>query len=281
MIILKYITEVKKQINLWKKQDLSIGLVPTMGYLHDGHKSLIDRAVKENDKVIVSIFINPSQFGPYEDFNKYPKNLQNDTELCKNSCIDILFIPEIQEMYPSESYTFVNVGKLTKGLCGATRPVHFKGVCTVVAKLFNITNPTRAYFGEKDAQQLAVIKRMVSDLNFDIEIIGCPIIREKDGLAKSSRNTYLSKQERKAALIINTSLENAKEALKIDVTNSEIIEKLIRDKIDKEPLAKVDYIEIVDSLTLTPIVKIQASTLVATAVYIGKTRLIDNFTWNR
>jgi pantoate--beta-alanine ligase len=281
MLILKNIKEVKKQIKLWKKQDLSIGLVPTMGYLHEGHKSLIDRAVKENDKVIVSIFINPTQFGPNEDFNRYPKDLQSDTKLCKNSCVDIIFIPETIEMYPTRPNTYINVIKLTEGLCGAKRPVHFKGVCTVVAKLFNIITPTRSYFGEKDAQQLVVIKRMVSDLNFGIEIIGCPIIRDDDGLAKSSRNSHLSDQEHKAALVISSSLKKAKEALKTGITDIETIKKLINDEIYKQPLAKVDYIEIVDSVTLNPVKKIQASTLVATAVYIGKTRLIDNFTWNK
>lgn len=202
--------EVRKQIKKWKREGFTIGLVPTMGFLHEGHESLIKRAAEENDKVVVSVFVNPTQFGKNEDLGSYPRDIKRDEVLCKKAGANLIFNPEPSEMYYKDASTVVNVNGLTEGLCGAKRPVHFGGVCLVVSKLFNIVTPDRAYFGEKDAQQLAVIKKMVKDLNFDIEIVGCPIVREFDGLAKSSRNTYLSLEERKAACILNESLILAK-----------------------------------------------------------------------
>ena len=197
----------------WKAQGLKVGLVPTMGYLHEGHVSLIKRAVKENDTVVVSVYVNPIQFGPNEDLEKYPRDLARDSELCSNAGADLIFHPEKNEMYADDFCTSVNVTGLTENLCGKSRPVHFGGVCTVVSKLFNIVNPDKAYFGQKDAQQLAVVRRMVRDLSMGIEIVGCPIIREEDGLAKSSRNTYLSPEERKAATILYKSLMLGKKAI--------------------------------------------------------------------
>lgn len=213
MIIFKTVNDVRSQVKEWKKQGLKVGLVPTMGYLHEGHESLIRKASKENDKVVVSIFVNPTQFGKNEDLGSYPRDLERDIEVCTRGRATAIFNPEVEEMYCDNASTFVNITGLTEGLCGASRPIHFRGVCTVVSKLFNIIPADRAYFGEKDAQQLAVIKRMVRDLNIDIDVVGCPIIREEDGLAKSSRNTYLSLEERSSATILNKSLTLAKEAL--------------------------------------------------------------------
>ncbi|KGM93884.1 pantoate--beta-alanine ligase [Clostridium botulinum] len=279
MISLNRVDDVRKYVNKWRKKGLSIGLVPTMGCLHEGHKSLIDKAVKENDKVVVSVFVNPTQFGPNEDFNKYPRNLKNDMDICEKVGVSIIFNPNSSEMYCDDASTYVNVEKLTEGLCGAKRQGHFKGVCTVVSKLFNIVTPRRAYFGVKDAQQLAIIKRMVRDLNFNIDIIGCPIIREDDGLAKSSRNKYLSYEERRAAAILNKSLKNAKMSLKNGERDVNKVKNIIKNKILEESLANIDYIEIVDSVTLQNINTIDHDALVAIAVFIGNTRLIDNFTF--
>jgi len=273
------IKEVRKCVKEWKKKGLTIGLVPTMGYLHEGHRSLIERAVKENDRVVVSDFVNPIQFGPKEDLAVYPRDLRRDEAVCAEGKAALLFNPEPSEMYFKDAETYVNVDKITEVLCGARRPGHFRGVCTVVSKLFNIVTPDRAYFGEKDAQQLAVIKRMVRNLNFDIEIVGCPIIREEDGLAKSSRNTYLTEKERIAAVILSLSLKKAKEALKNGERNSDKLIKLIKSEIEKETLSKIDYVEIVDSENLHKVSVINGSVLIAIAVYIGKIRLIDNFIW--
>ena len=250
-----------------------------MGYLHEGHESLIKRASKENDKSIVSIFVNPTQFAPNEDLESYPRDLEKDKELCNRNNVDIIFNPTPEEMYCDDFVTFVNMNGLTEGLCGKSRPTHFRGVCTVVTKLFNIVKADRAYFGEKDAQQLAVIKRLVRDLNIDIEIIGCPIVREEDGLAKSSRNVYLSKDERAAAIVLNRALKEAHRLINNGERNSCIIKKFIEDIISNEELAKVDYVEVVDALNLKKVDIIERDTLIAIAVYIGKTRLIDNFTF--
>lgn len=277
MKIVETIKEVREQVKEWKKQGLSVGLVPTMGYLHEGHKSLIDRAVAENDKVVVSVFVNPMQFGPTEDLESYPRDMERDVALCENAGAALVFHPEPSEMYEDDFSSFVDMNTLTGGLCGRTRPIHFRGVCTVVAKLFNIVTPDRAYFGQKDAQQLAVIRHMVSDLSFGIEIVGCPIIREKDGLAKSSRNTYLSAEERNAALILSQSLKEGKALVEAGEKDAAKIKKVITDKINTEPLAKIDYVEVVDWKTLEPVSRIDAPILTAIAVYIGKTRLIDNF----
>lgn len=277
MKIIKTIEELRPIIKGWKREGLTVGLVPTMGYLHDGHKSLIVKAVSENDKVVVSDFVNPTQFGANEDLSSYPRDIERDAALCEAAGADIIFHPEPEEMYFPDKCTFVDMDKLTKGLCGKTRPVHFSGVCTVVSKLFNIVTPDRAYFGQKDAQQLAVIKRMVRDLNFDITIVGCPIVREADGLALSSRNTYLNEEERNSALILNKSLTLGKEMIEAGEKNAAKVREAIIKHMETEPLAKVDYVEIVDAENLEPVETIDAPVLVATAVYIGKTRLIDNF----
>lgn len=277
MKIITTIEELRPIIKGWKREGFTVGLVPTMGYLHDGHKSLIVKAVSENDKVVVSDFVNPTQFGANEDLSSYPRDIERDAALCEAAGADIIFHPEPEEMYFPDKCTFVDMDKLTKGLCGKTRPVHFSGVCTVVSKLFNIVTPDRAYFGQKDAQQLAVIKRMVRDLNFDITIVGCPIVREADGLALSSRNTYLNEVERKAALILNKSLNLGKEMIEAGEKNAAKVREAIIKNMETEPLAKVDYVEIVDAENLEPVQTIDVPVLVATAVYIGKTRLIDNF----
>ncbi|AVP65742.1 MULTISPECIES: pantoate--beta-alanine ligase [Clostridium] len=279
MNIVHTIKDVKRVIKKWEDENLSIGYVPTMGYLHEGHASLIKKAREENDRVVVSIFVNPIQFGPNEDYSTYPRDLTKDSSLCYEFGADLIFNPEASEMYPNKMYSHVNVNILTENLCGEKRPGHFQGVCTVLTKFFNIITPTRAYFGEKDAQQLAVVKKMVQDLNFPIKIIGCPIIRESDGLAKSSRNIYLSEEERKSALVLNKSLKEALNALNHGERNLNNIKKIIVNMINKEPLTKIDYVNIVDSANLQPVEEIQSSILIAIAVYIGKTRLIDNFTF--
>ncbi|MDU4890822.1 MAG: pantoate--beta-alanine ligase [Clostridium sp.] len=279
MNIYNKVSQVRNQVKEWKRAGLSVGFVPTMGYLHEGHESLIRKAASENDKVVVSIFVNPTQFGPNEDLEKYPRDLKKDSLICAGAGADLIFHPEVEEMYVKDACTSVNMNGLTDGLCGKSRPTHFSGVCTVVTKLFNIVPADKAYFGEKDAQQLAIIKKMVEDLNIDIQIIGCPIIREEDGLAKSSRNIYLSPVEREAALVLNKSLKVARKAIEAGVKNTSDLKGLIVDVIEKEPLAKIDYVEIVDSRSLKEVDFIEENVLVALAVYIGKTRLIDNFTY--
>ena len=275
MKIVGTVKEVREQVKEWKKQGLSVGFVPTMGYLHEGHKSLMDAARKGNDKVVVSIFVNPMQFGPTEDLAIYPRDLDHDAALCESAGVDLIFHPEAEEMYEKDFCSFVDMTGLTEGLCGKTRPIHFRGVCTVVNKLFNIVTPDHAYFGQKDGQQLAVIKRMVRDLNMDIEIVGCPIVREEDGLAKSSRNTYLSSEERKAALILSKTVALGKELAKTEKDANKVVEAM-KKNIETEPLAKIDYVEAVDALSMAPVEKLEGTCMLAMAVYIGKTRLIDN-----
>ena len=277
MVLVKTIKEVKELVNKWKSEGQSIGLVPTMGYLHEGHKSLIERSVKENDRTIVSVFVNPIQFGPNEDLATYPRDIESDKKLCESVGADLIFNPEPDEMYSDRFCTHVDMSVLTEDLCGASRPGHFRGVQTVVLKLFNIAMPNKAYFGEKDAQQLAVIKRMVEDLNVNVEIVGCPIVREADGLAKSSRNTYLSKEEREAATIINKALTIGKELIKNGERDTKTVVDKITDVINSEPMANIEYIKIVDLLTIKPVEKIEGSVLCAAAVRFGTTRLIDNF----
>lgn len=276
MKIVSTIEEVRAQVKEWKKEGQSIGFVPTMGYLHEGHMSLID-AAGENDKVVVSIFVNPMQFGPMEDLASYPRDLEHDAKLCEEHGVDLIFHPTPEEMYGDQFYSYVDMDVLTKELCGLSRPVHFRGVCTVVTKLFNIVTPDRAYFGQKDAQQLAVIKRMVKDLNMPLTITGCPIIREADGLAKSSRNTYLSIEEREAALVLSRSIFLGKEMVEKGERDCKRILAAMTAEIEKEPLAKIDYVKIVDLDTMQQVEKIDRGILAAIAVYIGKTRLIDNF----
>lgn len=277
MQIATTINEVRANVKAWKKDGLSVGFVPTMGYLHEGHGSLISRARAENDKIVVSIFVNPMQFGPGEDLESYPRDLDKDSAYCESLGADLIFHPEPEEMYTDGFCSYVDMSVLTEELCGLSRPVHFRGVCTVVNKLFNIVQPDQAYFGQKDAQQLAIIKRMVQDLNMDLEIIGCPIVREEDGLAKSSRNTYLSAGERQAALVLSRAVKLGQELVAGGETDAKKIVSEMRAFIEKEPLARIDYVKAVDGLTMQQIDTVKSPMLVALAVYIGKTRLIDNF----
>lgn len=276
MKIVSTIKEVREQVSTWKKEGNTIGFVPTMGYLHEGHMSLID-AAGENDKVVVSIFVNPMQFGPNEDLASYPRDLERDAKMCEEHGVDLIFHPTPEEMYGENFNSYVDMNVLTQELCGLSRPVHFRGVCTVVTKLFNIVAPDKAYFGQKDAQQLAIIKRMVKDLNMPLAVVGCPIVREEDGLAKSSRNTYLSGEERKAALVLSRSIFLGKELVEKGETDCRKIIATMAEKIAKEPLARIDYVKIVDLETMQQVAEIKGGILAAIAVYIGKTRLIDNF----
>ena len=278
MEIITTIENIRNIVNHWKDKGYSIGFVPTMGYLHDGHAALIDQARKDNDKVIVSIFVNPTQFGENEDLNSYPRDINRDKSLCEAHKADIIFSPTSDEMYHDRK-AFVNIVELSDTLCGISRPIHFKGVCTVITKLFNIIQPTNAYFGEKDAQQLAIIRKMVYDLNFPVNIIGVPIVRESDGLAKSSRNTYLSKEERKAATILYKAVQMGKQTIKHGASADSIINTMT-EIINTEPLAKIDYVSVVDANTMQPVHEITSPVLVAIAVYIGSTRLIDNFSFD-
>ena len=280
MKVVTTIDEVRQQVKSWRKNGATIGLVPTMGYLHEGHQSLMAAAKQDNQKVIVTIFVNPMQFGPKEDLASYPRDLERDKNACQQMGVDLIFCPSASEMYDANFNSYVNVNGLTDALCGKKRPGHFKGVCTVVTKLFNITQPDRAYFGQKDAQQLAVIQRMVNDLNVDIEIIGCPIVRESDGLAKSSRNSYLSQQERLAATCLYQSIECAQQMIQTGEKSVQTILTEMQNIINAQPLAKIDYIEFVDYATLTAVDRLNQDSLCALAVYIGKTRLIDNFIYH-
>lgn len=279
MQVVKTIQEVREIVKGWRKEGLSVGLVPTMGFLHEGHQSLIAKSVDDNDRTVVSVFVNPIQFGPSEDLEAYPRDLNHDMAAVEAMGGDLIFNPEPSEMYPTHFTTFVDTTETTELLCGARRAGHFRGVCTVVSKLFNIVGPDRAYFGQKDAQQLATVRRFVRDLNFDLEIIACPIVREADGLAKSSRNTYLSAEERRAALILSKSLKLGQTAVENGERRASAIIKIISDSLQTEPLARVDYVEVVDLNNVQRVETIEGETLVAIAVYIGKTRLIDNFIW--
>lgn len=278
MKIVSTINEVRQQVKAWKKEGKTVGFVPTMGYLHEGHESLIKRAVAENDQVVVSIFVNPMQFGPKEDLASYPRDLNADSILCENAGASLIFHPEPEEMYEDAFCSYVDMNGLTDALCGLSRPVHFRGVCTVVCKLFNIVAPDRAYFGEKDAQQLAVVKRMVKDLNMDLEIIGCPIIREADGLAKSSRNTYLSPESRKSAVILSKSIFMGKKMIEDGERDASKVINAMKDMINSVPLTDIDYVELVDVNTMKSIDEIKGEILCAIAVNVGgEARLIDNF----
>lgn len=280
MKVVKTIKEVREIVSSWRRDGLTVGLVPTMGYLHEGHQSLISKSVSENDRTVVSVFVNPIQFGPNEDLEAYPRDLKRDMEAVEAVGGDLIFNPEPAEMYPSHFTSFIDTAETTELLCGAVRPVHFRGVCTVVGKLFNIVTPDRAYFGQKDAQQLATIRRFVRDLNFGLEIVPCPIVREADGLAKSSRNTYLSPAERKAALILSKSLALGKKAVDEGERDASKVVSIITESLQTEPLARIDYVEVVDFENIQRVETISGETLVAIAVYIGKTRLIDNFIVN-
>lgn len=252
------------------------GFVPTMGYLHEGHLSLVRRARAENDHVAVSIFVNPTQFGPHEDYNRYPRDLERDLQLLAPLGVELVFAPPVEEMYPPGFQTWVVVEEVSRPLEGAARPGHFRGVATVVTKLFNILQPDRAYFGQKDAQQTVVIRRMVQDLNIPVEIVVCPTVREPDGLAMSSRNTYLSPEERQAATVLFRALQAAKARYEEGERDAERLRAVMREVIQAEPLARLDYVSVADPETLQELSRVEDRALLSLAVYIGKTRLIDN-----
>lgn len=283
MNIVTTIKEVREAVRAWKAAGKTVGLVPTMGFLHEGHASLIKRSSEENDYTVVSVFVNPTQFGPTEDLETYPRDPKRDHALCEAMGATLVFRPDPSEMYVNPKIS-VQVADLHEHLCGLTRPVHFHGVCTVVSKLFNIVTPDRAYFGQKDAQQLAIIRKMVEDLNFPIEIVGCPIIREEDGLAKSSRNTYLNAHERKAALCLSRSIFFGEAFLKEkeakgDELKAEELIMAMREILQKEALANIEYVSVVDAFSMKDVKNIDSPVLVAMAVRIGNTRLIDNFSF--
>lgn len=278
MIIATTIAQVRAQVAAWKKEGLTVGLVPTMGYLHEGHASLVDEAVRRCDRVVASDFVNPTQFGPNEDLEAYPRDFDRDCALLEEHGCAMVFHPAVEEMYAPGAATYVEIlSDMPKQLCGKTRPIHFRGVCTVVSKLFNIVTPDKAFFGQKDAQQLAIIRQMVRDLSYGIEIVGCPIVREADGLAKSSRNTYLSEAERQAALVLSESVFLGQKMVAEGETDANKIVAAMTEHIQAQPLAKIDYVSAVDGVTMDPVDRIAGTVLVAMAVYIGETRLIDNF----
>ena len=278
MIIATTIAQVRAQVAAWKKEGLTVGLVPTMGYLHEGHASLVDEAVRQCDRVVASDFVNPTQFGPNEDLEAYPRDFDRDCALLEEHGCAMVFYPAVEEMYAPGAATYVEIlSDMPKQLCGKTRPIHFRGVCTVVSKLFNIVTPDKAFFGQKDAQQLAIIRRMVLDLSYGIEIVGCPFVREADGLAKSSRNTYLNEAERQAALVLSESVFLGQKMVAEGETDANKIVAAMTEHIQAQPLAKIDYVSAVDGVTMDPVDQIDGTVLVAMAVYIGKTRLIDNF----
>lgn len=260
-----------------RDENKSIGLVPTMGFLHEGHLSLIRKAKRENDVVVVSDFVNPTQFGPNEDYESYPRDIETDTGMALGAGADVIFHPSVNEMYPGGSSTFVEVeGGITRVLCGASRPTHFRGVTTVVNMLFNIVQPRTAYFGQKDAQQAAVLIKMVEELHMNLEIVVCPIVREKDGLAMSSRNTYLSPEERGQATILYRALKEAQKAFESGEKNTGNLTAIVTGKINEMPLATIDYVSVYDYPSLQPIESVGEKALAAVAVKFGKTRLIDN-----
>ena len=261
MKVVKTVKEVREIVAEWKKEGLSVGLVPTMGFLHEGHQSLIRKSASQNDRTVVSVFVNPIQFGPNEDLEAYPRDLNRDMEKVEEAGGNLIFNPEPAEMYPGHFTSFIDTTETTELLCGAVRPVHFRGVCTVVGKLFNIVCPDRAYFGQKDA-------------------VPCPIVREDDGLAKSSRNTYLNADERQAALILSKSLKLGKQAIEAGERDAQKVIDIIRQNLETEPMARIDYVEVVDFENIQRTARIEGEVLVAIAVYIGKTRLIDNFIVN-
>lgn len=276
MKTIKTISDLRLCLEEIRAGGKEIGLVPTMGYLHEGHMSLIRRARAENGAVVVSIFVNPTQFGPGEDLERYPRDMARDSELCSEAGADFIFAPDAAEMYPEGFQTHVEVCQVSQGLCGAFRPGHFRGVATVVAKLFNIVGPCRAYFGQKDAQQLAVIRRMADDLNMPVEIVPMPIVREPDGLAMSSRNTYLDEIERASSLVLSRSLKLARRLIEKGERRASALMQAMQTLIETEELAEIDYVAIVNDRTMQPVETVDSGTLIALAVRIGRTRLIDN-----
>ena len=270
---------LREQVRAWHREGLTVGLVPTMGYLHEGHASLIDRARAACDRVVASVFVNPTQFGPGEDLEAYPRDFERDCQLLEAHGCDLVFHPEVDEMYPvGGTATYVELlNDMPKQLCGVTRPIHFRGVCTVVSKLFNLVNPDKAFFGQKDAQQLSIIRRMVRDMSYGIEIVGCPIVRDEDGLAKSSRNTYLSAEEREAALVLSRAVRLGEKLIAKGERDVTRLIDAMKAEIQTTPLARIDYVSAVNLDTLEALDRLEGTVLVAMAVYIGRTRLIDNF----
>lgn len=270
------IDEMKSAVRALKSKGETIGIVPTMGYLHEGHLSLVRESIKRTDSTVASIFVNPTQFGPTEDFTDYPRDLRRDSEILQKEGVTLLFVPQTEEMFPEGYKTYVEVHGFQEKLCGRSRPEHFRGVCTVVLKLINIIDPDISFFGQKDAQQAIILKKMVQDLDLGVKIEILPIVREADGLALSSRNTYLKPEERKAALVLSKSLGDAHRMIENGERDSEIIISRMKEIICQEPLAKIDYLEAVDMDNLNPQTRIENKTLIALAVFIGKVRLIDN-----
>jgi pantoate--beta-alanine ligase len=276
MDIIKQVAEMQSRAREWRKAGRTIGFVPTMGFLHEGHLSLVRLAREYADVVVVSIFVNPTQFGPNEDLDAYPRDFERDEALCREEGVDAVFYPSAEEMYSDNASVYVNDDQLTKTLCGAKRPGHFQGVLTVVAKLFNIVLPDVAVFGQKDAQQLRVIEQMVADLNFPLRVVPGPIVREADGLAMSSRNKYLSVAQRKEALCLRRALDAAEALYGEGESDAVRIKQAMRDLIEPVTEAEIDYIELVDWTTLEPVARIEGTTLIALAVQVGPARLIDN-----
>lgn len=277
MDIIKSIGDLRKAVRNARSAGQTIGVVPTMGYLHQGHLSLMRRARQENDLVVATVFVNPTQFGSNDDLDAYPRNAQRDIDLMQAENVDIAFMPEADDLYPNGYATYVEVqGPMTQTLCGASRPGHFKGVTTIVAKLFHLTAPHRAYFGQKDAQQVAVIRQMVRDLNFDLEVVACPTVREPDGLAMSSRNSYLSESQRADAVVISQALFEARDRIAAGQTQAGKVIDHIRARIESVEQADIDYLAVVDVNTLNELEVLDGSVLIAVAVKFGNTRLIDN-----
>lgn len=275
--VVSTIAEVRALVRAWRTAGETVGLVPTMGYLHEGHQSLIERSAADNARTVVSVFVNPTQFGPGEDLESYPRDLDHDVALAETAGADVVFAPTPEEMYFPNRCTTVHVEGLGRELCGKSRPVHFDGVCLVVSKLFNIVTPDRAYFGQKDAQQLLIVRRMVRDLSFGVEVVGCPIVREADGLAKSSRNTYLSADQRVAAVVLSRALSAGRALLEEGERDANAVRVKVREVLASEPLAQPEYVEVVDVENVSPVEVIEGEVLCAIAVRIGTTRLIDNF----
>lgn len=270
------VAEMRAACDDARRSGRSVGLVPTMGYLHAGHRSLMRAAHAATDLVVVTIFVNPLQFGPGEDLDRYPRDLRGDMRVCSEEGVDVVFAPGVPEMYPSPAKTTVHVAGLTSDLCGSARPTHFDGVTTVVAKLFSIAGPCKAFFGRKDAQQLAVVRRMVSDLNLPVEVVGCPLVREPDGLALSSRNAYLAPDERKAATVLFHALRAAADAVSAGERDAATVAALMRDTIASRPGVVLDYAEVRDAEEIEPIARLRGEVLIAVAARVGRTRLIDN-----
>ena len=279
MDVITSVHQMKRYSAQARAQNKRIAFVPTMGFLHEGHLSLMREGKKRGDILIVSIFVNPTQFGPSEDFERYPRNFAGDSRMAERVGVDVLFAPEAREMYPPSHQSFIRVTEVTRGLCGKSRPTHFQGVATVVAMLFHIVMPHIAIFGEKDFQQLVTIQQMVRDLHMDTEVVGMPIIRELDGLAMSSRNTYLTPDERKAALSLHRSLERAREGISKGELRAGLLIEKAREVLQSEPLVRMDYLEICDARTLEPVDQIDRNVVIAVAAYLGKVRLIDNFVY--